>query len=58
MNESQNIQSRNSCMKKVTTGKRTRQPLPPTSTPNQLPKLIKKPEPIPVTFDQFQAVEK
>ncbi len=41
--------------RKSTTSKRSR--LPP-STPVHLPKLIKKPEPIPVTLDQFQAVGK
>ncbi len=41
--------------RKSTTSKRSR--LPP-SIPVHLPKLIKKPEPIPVTLDQFQAVKK
>lgn len=39
--------------RKSATSKRSRPP-PPT----HLPKLIKKPEPIPVTLDQFQAVRK
>ena len=37
--------------RKSTTSKRSRPP-----PPVHLPKLIKKPEPIPVTLDQFQAV--
>ncbi|CAF3301520.1 unnamed protein product [Rotaria socialis] len=51
MNESQTQSIRHSHAKKSTSGKRSR--VPP---PAQLPKLIKKPEPIPVTLDQFQAL--
>jgi hypothetical protein len=40
--------------RKPATPKRSR--LPPPPPPIHLPKLIKKPEPIPVTLDQFQAV--
>ena len=39
--------------RKLTTSKRSR---PPPLSSNHLPKLIKKPEPIPVTLNQFQAV--
>ncbi|CAF0850328.1 unnamed protein product [Rotaria sp. Silwood1] len=51
MDISEHQSNRNSPGRKATTSKRSRPP-PPT----HLPKLIKKPEPIPVTFDQFQAL--
>jgi hypothetical protein len=47
--------NKNTPGRKPTTPKRSRPPPPPS---NHLPKLIKKPEPIPVTLDQFQAVRK
>ena len=40
--------------RKSSASKRSRPP--PPSAPVHLPKLIKKPEPIPVTLDQFQAL--
>jgi hypothetical protein len=40
--------------RKPSASKRSRPP--PPSAPVHLPKLIKKPEPIPVTLDQFQAL--
>ncbi|CAF2414532.1 unnamed protein product [Rotaria sp. Silwood2] len=48
---SEHQSNRNSPGRKATTSKRSRPP-PPT----HLHKLIKKPEPIPVTLDQFQAL--
>jgi hypothetical protein len=42
---------------KVTSGRKSTSKRSRPPPPVHLPKLIKKPEPIPVTLDQFQAVQ-